>query len=490
MSSNERPVKIERLMAESMVTVPHNHTHSIGKKETDLRNKSGLPADLLNKSTDFSGEARVAQVLRWVSTAALQANAGEAPKTGPKNKQTTNPKWTPEVQASVVGQRLLLGTNATDDSSIPNALKNVLTDKKTFDGRISALKIDQGKYTGVDSKSKEQLRIAKQEERHLTQLRAFVTDDSHYQSFVDHSVKELHDQRNSLPDFNPHDLNNADNALKVAKIFKHYEDSEAQMRSMFGTIRESLKTGQALSGPRVEMAPGLPGQHAEQRIVEQVQGNHDTEAMETRKTRGKTLLPEIAPVVARTNTFIQPVVGTTTNTGRNDYYSNPNRTEDGWTGAAIYKVPKLDFDPLHPKRIAAQKRMEEYLNPSTPPSGKVDFIASDKVVVHTPHELTPNTLTLPLAGTKPPCDMCETTEQARHSVVANSGIKSSPFVITRFEDKSNRVGLLFPGQYQNSGDERVQSATTTLLSLHDRAPQAEVNTRKRADSVANFPAIK
>lgn len=492
-SGSTDPVRVHRQMPDTLdrpapSSKPLEHTVGPkGAKTTYHIHERNLPdsrlqQSLVGKHTNFAGEARVAQVLRWVSTAALQTQKVDSP----------------EVQASVVGDRVMLGSNARDDSAVPAALSQMATSKKTMDARIGLLTTA---LADPKNKGAEKQRVLQQDVRHLRQLHAFTTNDKFYESFVNQSISELHQQMGREADYGPGNLKTAEGAQKVASVFKRYEDTAIQMKSMFGTIRESLKAGAAPSGPRIQMATSVKGQHAEQRIIETVQSNLDAEVEATRKARGKSTMPPIAPTPQRaSSTATMPSVASDKSTPSRDFNADPNRRVDGWTHAAVYTVPQQSFDPKHPKRLAEQRRLAEYNNPTPKsPSDRVDFIAVgpgtdpstsalSPMLIHTPSSLVPQTLTMPLAGTKPPCDMCEATEQARHTVATSTKAKN-PLVVTRFEDNMHRVGTLFPGAYTNSQDTRVHAGLGSLLDNPGRGSRATASVRKRADSLPNFPVL-
>ncbi|WDD95476.1 hypothetical protein Bsp3421_005652 [Burkholderia sp. FERM BP-3421] len=92
-----------------------------------------------------------------------------------------------------------------------------------------------------------------------------------------------------------------------------------------------------------------------------------------------------------------------------------------------------------------------------------------------------------VAGTKPPCDVCETTEVNRDTV-ATEAVAANPdhtpkFVVTRFEDQDYKVGPLFPGQYANSDDTRLSQKLVDHFGGDLTQSDLTRTARKRADSV-------
>ena len=477
MNKTEKALKVERLLSTTMDTSSHA-THKITKKDTQQRNRSesDLTTHLNNIKTDFSGEARVGQVLRWVNTSALLANDGASGK-----------QRTPESQAAVVGGRILMGTNAEDDSAIPDKLRNLVSDNNTYTAALQKVDNKALRLKTTTESEKEKYRVNRQESRHLTQLRQFVSDSSYRKNFIDTAMSELRSERDDhdLFKLDPKEPISLENATGIAKRYTAFDDKMRQTRSMLTTIAESLDTGNTNSGRKVEMAPVLKGQHAEQRVIEHIQKNQVAEEAETRKVRNKPFIEPSLPFNKETTAEEPSSYTSFTPSKDHDYRSEhvPNRSVDPWSGVASYTVPKQNWNLNSEKRKRALARLEEYNNPKPKDltgDGRVNFIASERTVIDVPRRLESNKLTIALGGTKPPCDMCETTEQARHAVAMKDS--QSPMVITRFEDKSNPVGIQFTGTYQQSVDKRVHNGVTQLLKDTTREPRAKINTRKRADS--------
>lgn len=183
----------------------------------------------------FAGYGRIAQVLRWVSSAAL--------KHSPKGDN-----FFTEVQAGFAGKRLILGSNANIDSThdkttpIQSALRTALTSRL----------VDA---TSVPTNEDE--RIALQKNRHINQLQSFVHDDKFFNAFVDKAAGEAAGETKS-------------------------KREQATRRQLIG-IRKSLQyvaTGEdkgfkAFDAGYDGATKNSPSYHAEQRVLDHAIEHHD-----------------------------------------------------------------------------------------------------------------------------------------------------------------------------------------------------------------------
>lgn len=189
----------------------------------------------------FKGQGRVAQVLRWVSSAALSQSRG-----GPNDARNLV-----EVQSSVIGGKLVMGSNAKDDDYVIGDLRTVLNGAPTK--AINA---------GAQPDTNEAHRVKSQRHRHAAQLREFVNNNDFFEAFRD---KALFENEGS-----------ADHGIQTVKMLE--------------TLRASLADVQAQGAASnlAEMAPGGPNskvKHAEQRIIDHVQANRDTFLADSRQAR-------------------------------------------------------------------------------------------------------------------------------------------------------------------------------------------------------------
>lgn len=485
MQRSEKALKIERQLS-TTVDSTSSTVHDIDKAATQQRNRSSsdVTEHLNDITTDFSAEARTGQVLRWVNTAALLANSDEKRSIGRNRNRQPNPKFTPEAQAAVVGGRILMGTNADNDSDIPAKLRTLVSNDNVYKAQLKKITDKDAGLTKVAAtqSDKEKLRVNQQDARHLTQLRQFVSDDSFRNKFVGNALQEIRDERNDDPLFKKDGKQpiSLEDAQGIAQRFSVFEDKINQTRSIFSTIQQSLDTSNTNVGRKVEMATNVSGQHAEQRVIETVQKNQQVEETATRAARHKELPQPPLPFSDEVSPEISASLPQQSSQSPRSAHET-NRTVDPWTNVATYRIPEHKWNLKSAKRQKVLARLAAYNKP-TPTTDPIhtDIIASESTLIANPRSLTPTNLMIPLGGTKPPCDMCETTEQARHDVAIKG--QTSPMVITRFEDRSNRVGIQFTGKYAQSTDQRVQNSTTVLLGDTAREPRAQINTRKRADS--------
>lgn len=255
-----------------------------GRESLPKDHDTSLPGSLTTQQTEFSGEARVGQVLRWVSTSALRASFTQS---------TKSKKYTPEIQASVAGGRLLLGTNARDDSDVPKDLFRAVA------GTAKKVRLTQNPKSLDPAEAQ---RIERMDERHLGLLQNFVHDDDSFTAFHQQTMNEMQAEMET----------GGGDADQV----NAHQSRMAQVSSMLGTIRDALRTDP--SHPR---SPGLiqiagytdHKQHAEQRIVEHVQTHHDDIFAATVAKRSEKLehFPELdGPGSAALSELILPLAGT------------------------------------------------------------------------------------------------------------------------------------------------------------------------------------
>ncbi|WP_281558302.1 hypothetical protein [Thalassomonas sp. RHCl1] len=388
--SRPLPKSLQTSSASTVINVSEKGAHA-HKPSTFNEDPTLQQGHMLGKHTDFSGEARVAQVLRWTSTSALIANDifKSSSETDKSRKRKAN---TPEAQSTVIGGRLIIGTNAEDDSHIPAQLQKLLSDKSLVKSTVEDLEgqsegyVSQALFAESDEerdKLLEQSRVGYQQARHLSQLHQFVSDDSVFSNFAGQARQEIADH---------YEQQNADSTGSAESYMYGLKNRQKSTSSMFRNLRSSLK-----GGGTIDMATNTKGKHAEQRIVEDVLKHHDVEVERTKAARGFTVFSD------------------------------------------------------------------------TPP---------------------PDHLNMVVAGTKPPCAMCEVTEQARQQVAQSPTRESSPLVMRRFKDEHYQTGNLFPGKYTNTEDTHVHGRMKAQFSSPDTFPKTRVTARKRADSVANFKAFK
>lgn len=335
----------------------------------------------VQNETVFVGLGKVAQVLRWVSSTALITVQNEpqkregipelnrngrpiAHKTGDpkyqlflKNGHITfdhsgtpirefnqfvygqpqkNEKYTPEIQATVVGGRLILGSNADNDQDIPRNTYALLSTKnyQSYHNAIKNIthtlnKEKNSRYT-PDSES---IRALEQKLRHLNKLHDFVNRPGNADEFIRVATNECGE--------NGQDAKATENMLRQI-YYALKNDNHIQMAE-----KPKDQNNQPVQGMV----------HAEQRVIEYVQ----------------------------------------------------------------------------------RHQAEEY---------------KKAISLITPKESNLKPLPLIIAGTKPPCVYCDTTERARHEAATSTKNTSSMFTIVRFEDQANNaeygVGKLFPGKMANA----------------------------------------
>ncbi|MCC7006006.1 MAG: hypothetical protein IT497_05110 [Ottowia sp.] len=192
----------------------------------------------------YRGSEKVSQVLRWISSTVVATNKLYvdgllASKGQSKKRMKTDPdnqKKTPEIQSAVVGEKVLIGSNSTDDGEMANNLRQFLQDA-TANGVLS-----QGTSTTLTG---EKLRQKEQQQRHAKQLFDFVNNDQFAAKFISTAKSEL-----------------GKNLIQAQLVER-----------LLTNIRVALQTGNEL-----EMAPSDPNKpliHAEQRIIEYIQNAQD-----------------------------------------------------------------------------------------------------------------------------------------------------------------------------------------------------------------------
>lgn len=334
----------------------------------------------LQNETAFVGLGKVAQVLRWVSSVALITVQNEPPKnedspelnksgkpmiykTGEpryqlffKNGHVTfdntgiplresnqfvygkpqkNEKYTPEIQAAVLGGRLILGSNADNDQDIPHKIYALLSpnNHQNYHNAVKDMTnvIDREKRFSR-TLNDENIRALEQKLRHLNKLHDFVNQPGNFDQMVRTAISECNED------------------IQEAQL------TENMLRQIYSALK---KDGHIQMAAKPTDKNGKPAEgmvHAEQRVIEYVQ----------------------------------------------------------------------------------RHQVEEY----------------KKAIALVDHEKNPSSpLPLIIAGTKPPCVYCDTTERARHEAATSTNNASSMFTIVRFEDQANNagygVGKLFPGKMAN-----------------------------------------
>ena len=71
--------------------------------------------------TTFTGRQTSVQVLRWISSTALALNKRDLRSASRSVKEQ---QGTPEIQSALIDKKVMIGTNAKDDSKIPSLLRN------------------------------------------------------------------------------------------------------------------------------------------------------------------------------------------------------------------------------------------------------------------------------------------------------------------------------------------------------------------------------
>ena len=333
----------------------------------------------VDNETAFIGLGKVAQVLRWVSSVALITVQNESPKkenipelgkngklitykTGEpkyqlflKNGRATfdntgtpikefnqivygkpqkNERYTPEIQATIVGGRLILGSNADNDQDIPRGIYALLNlnDHGPYSKAIQDMRSAINRQKFYHAADPENIRALEQKLRHLNKLHDFVNLAGNVDQMVQTAVSEC----------------GAD--MQEAQL------TENMLRQICSALKDDGHIQMAAKPTDQNGKPAEGMVHAEQRVIEYVQ-RHQT---------------------------------------------------------------------------------EEYKK-------AISLMDSEK------NALTP--LPLIIAGTKPPCVYCDTTERARHEAATSTKNTSSMFTIVRFEDQADNakygVGKLFPGKMAN-----------------------------------------
>lgn len=330
----------------------------------------------MQNETAFVGLGKVAQVLRWVSSVALITVKNESPKyedtpeldrngklliyatgepryqlflkngyitfdnTGLLCKTTTsffmgsrkNEKYTPEIQATVLGGRLILGSNADNDQDIPRQIYALLSpnNHQNYHNAVKDMTyaIHNARHP-YRAPNPENIRVLEQKLRHLNNLHDFVHQPGNFDQMIRTAISECNED------------------TQEAKL------TENMLRQIYFALKND---GYIQMAEKPKTANGQPTEgmvHAEQRVIEYVQ----------------------------------------------------------------------------------RHQAEEYKK-------AMSLIGDEKNL------LSP--LPLIIAGTKPPCVYCDTTERARHEAATSTNNTSSMFTIVRFEDQANNaaygVGKLFPGK--------------------------------------------
>lgn len=230
-------------------SLPHKHASPIEvtrQQQSTFYGNNAPTENVLDTRVAFRGQGRVAQALRWVSSAALSQSA---PGSQPDKKLT-------EIQSTMIGGRLLMGSNAKDDSYVLGGLQSVL--QGAPQRRIKP----QARRPKPDVQ--EQHRVEVQRHRHSQQLSEFVNNDAFFGDFLHNAIAE---HENIIGD-----------------------SSWMQTAGMLVNLRKSLKDVQQHGGASTMagMAPNVGDdsmQHAEQRIIDHVQGNREQFLRASRKAR-------------------------------------------------------------------------------------------------------------------------------------------------------------------------------------------------------------
>lgn len=139
-----------------------------------------------NIETSFEGYQKINQVLRWISSTALAANA----YFDLENGEIPNDRDTPEVQATIFPSgEIILGSNAVDTKAIPQLLHKLInSDQNLFETVAKKMKED---ITNDLSNSKNK-NAAKNQQRldHMQSLRKFINDDKSANRFIERAVNE------------------------------------------------------------------------------------------------------------------------------------------------------------------------------------------------------------------------------------------------------------------------------------------------------------
>ena len=341
--------------------------------------------------TVFVGLGKVAQVLRWVSSAALITVQNESPKNPELSKSGTpiafktgepkyqlfikscrvtfertdtpmrdrvsnqfvygkpqkNEKYTPEIQATVVGERLIFGSNADNDQDIPRntyALFNA-NNHQSYQNAIKDITKAIQKEKSWRIPDPENIRVLEQKLRHLNKLHDFVNQPGNVEQFIDIATKECGEDGQDA------------------------KATENMLRQIYFALKNDNHIQMAEKPKDQNNQPAEGMVHAEQRVIEYVQ-RHQAEEYK------------------KAISFIDP--------------------------------KESDLKPLP----------------------------------------------LIIAGTKPPCVYCDTTERARHEAATSTKNTSPMFTIVRFEDQANNaeygVGKLFPGKMANAHPIIAKSIDTAL----------------------------
>ncbi len=206
----------------------HNNESALDSITSDKYTVHGTNIDQTREQ--FRGYGRVAQVLRWVSSGALEHSPGG------------NQKFT-EVQAGFVGRSLIVGSNANkpndSSASISAAIKTALT-------------TDPG-YNASASVTDESSRIGQQKRRHIAQLQEFVGNEDFFNAFVQQSVSEAHPNRRKAV------------ARQLSGIRQSLMDLQSDKKDGYKVIDTNYQGSVNKS----------PNYHAEQRVLDYAIEHHD-----------------------------------------------------------------------------------------------------------------------------------------------------------------------------------------------------------------------
>lgn len=187
----------------------------------------------------FAGYGRTAQVLRWISSAALK----HSPKGGASFT---------EVQAGFTGKRLILGSNANIDPLDPLDLTHSKRDATPIQSALkTALTSGPVNATGVPAD--EGGRIELQKNRHINQLQSFVHNDEFFNAFVDKAVGEAQGSRKQAT---------RRQLTGIRKSLQHVETGVANGFKAFDAGHDGA-------------TKNSPNYHAEQRVLDHAIEHHD-----------------------------------------------------------------------------------------------------------------------------------------------------------------------------------------------------------------------
>lgn len=157
---------------------------------SQINSQKVLTEDAISKNTkietSFKGYQKINQVLRWISSTALVANAYLDLENGkiPPNRDT------PEVQATIFPSgEIILGSNAVDTKVIPQLLSRLINNKE---GSFEAVAKKMREDISNDQSNSNEKSAAKRQQRlqHMQSLREFVTNDELANQFITDGVDE------------------------------------------------------------------------------------------------------------------------------------------------------------------------------------------------------------------------------------------------------------------------------------------------------------